>query len=188
MAFRRKSSGPSPSPGLMPIDDIHGAGATQDHEPDATTGRLPAQDEDTSSRPLANAVGREAKNGGASLKTRRNYWIRGSSKGETMTQGTKDEVKGKMHEVKGKIKEKVGHATNNPNLEDEGTGEKSSRQGSEESRPSRESVRRIVERSDVTGSGQSAPRTFLRPQRHLFVIYTPHYSVYELFPSVTAIT
>lgn len=53
MAFRRKSSGPSPSPGLMPIDDIHGAGATQDHEPDATTGRLPAQDEDTNTPPAS---------------------------------------------------------------------------------------------------------------------------------------
>lgn len=29
-----------------------------------------------------------------------------------------------MHEVKGKVKEKVGRATNNPRLEDEGTDEK----------------------------------------------------------------
>jgi uncharacterized protein YjbJ (UPF0337 family) len=45
-------------------------------------------------------------------------------KGIDMSEGTKDEVKGKFHEVKGGIKEKVGHATNNPNLEDEGTAEK----------------------------------------------------------------
>jgi len=41
-----------------------------------------------------------------------------------MSQGTKDEMEGKFHEVKGKVKEKVGHATNNPDLEDEGTAEK----------------------------------------------------------------
>jgi uncharacterized protein YjbJ (UPF0337 family) len=34
-----------------------------------------------------------------------------------MTQGTKDEARGKFHEVKGKVKEKIGRATNNPNLE-----------------------------------------------------------------------
>jgi uncharacterized protein YjbJ (UPF0337 family) len=36
----------------------------------------------------------------------------------------KDKVEGAAHEVKGAVKEKVGHATNNPNLEDEGTAEK----------------------------------------------------------------
>ena len=41
-----------------------------------------------------------------------------------MKDSTKDKVQGKMHELKGKVKEKVGHATNNPQLEDEGTGEK----------------------------------------------------------------
>jgi uncharacterized protein YjbJ (UPF0337 family) len=41
-----------------------------------------------------------------------------------MKQSTKDRVRGKAHEVKGSIKEKVGRATNNPNLESEGTGEK----------------------------------------------------------------
>jgi uncharacterized protein YjbJ (UPF0337 family) len=35
-------------------------------------------------------------------------------------ESTKDEVKGKAHEIKGKIKQKVGHAINNPNLEEEG--------------------------------------------------------------------
>jgi uncharacterized protein YjbJ (UPF0337 family) len=33
-------------------------------------------------------------------------------------------VAGKMHEVKGKVKETVGRATNNPNLEGQGLGEK----------------------------------------------------------------
>jgi uncharacterized protein YjbJ (UPF0337 family) len=41
-----------------------------------------------------------------------------------MKQSTKNKAKGKFHEVKGKVKEKVGRATNNPNLEAEGTGEK----------------------------------------------------------------
>jgi hypothetical protein len=47
MAFRKKSSGPSPNPGLTPIDDIHGGGSMQNHEPDATTGHLQDQDEDS---------------------------------------------------------------------------------------------------------------------------------------------
>ena len=41
-----------------------------------------------------------------------------------MKDSTKDKIEGKMHELKGKVKEKVGHATNNPQLEDEGTDEK----------------------------------------------------------------
>jgi uncharacterized protein YjbJ (UPF0337 family) len=41
-----------------------------------------------------------------------------------MKQSTKDKTKGKFHEVKGKVKEKVGRATNNPQLEAEGRGEK----------------------------------------------------------------
>ncbi len=41
-----------------------------------------------------------------------------------MKQSSKDQAEGKFHEVKGKVKEKVGQATNNPNLEDEGTTEK----------------------------------------------------------------
>jgi len=40
-----------------------------------------------------------------------------------MNPSTKNEIEGKVHEVKGVIKEKVGQVTNNPNLEDEGTGE-----------------------------------------------------------------
>ena len=41
-----------------------------------------------------------------------------------MKDSTKDKVEGALHETKGKLKEKVGHATNDPNLEDEGTAEK----------------------------------------------------------------
>jgi uncharacterized protein YjbJ (UPF0337 family) len=41
-----------------------------------------------------------------------------------MKESTKDEIAGKVHETKGAIKEKVGRATHNPDLEDEGTGEK----------------------------------------------------------------
>jgi uncharacterized protein YjbJ (UPF0337 family) len=41
-----------------------------------------------------------------------------------MKQSSKDQAEGKFHEVKGKVKEKVGRATDNPNLEDEGTTEK----------------------------------------------------------------
>ena len=33
-------------------------------------------------------------------------------------------MKGTAHELKGAVKEEVGHATNNPDLEDEGTAEK----------------------------------------------------------------
>jgi len=33
-------------------------------------------------------------------------------------------VEGAAHELKGKVKEKVGRATDNPDLENEGTGEK----------------------------------------------------------------
>jgi uncharacterized protein YjbJ (UPF0337 family) len=41
-----------------------------------------------------------------------------------MNESTKDKIKGTAHDVKGTIKEKVGRATNDPNLEDEGTAEK----------------------------------------------------------------
>ena len=41
-----------------------------------------------------------------------------------MKSSTKDQAKGKYHEVKGAIKQKVGHVTNNPDMEGEGTGEK----------------------------------------------------------------
>lgn len=41
-----------------------------------------------------------------------------------MKPSTKNEIAGKVREVKGKIKEKVGHLTNNPDLEGEGIGEK----------------------------------------------------------------
>src|ERR1700689_2074903 len=38
-----------------------------------------------------------------------------------MKQSSKDQTEGTIHELKGKVKEKVGRATNNPNLENEGT-------------------------------------------------------------------
>jgi uncharacterized protein YjbJ (UPF0337 family) len=41
-----------------------------------------------------------------------------------MKQSAEDKAKGTFHEVKGKVKEKVGRATNNPDLEDEGQVEK----------------------------------------------------------------
>jgi uncharacterized protein YjbJ (UPF0337 family) len=41
-----------------------------------------------------------------------------------MKPSTENEITGKFHEVKGKIKEKVGHLTNDPDLEAEGIGEK----------------------------------------------------------------
>jgi len=41
-----------------------------------------------------------------------------------MKNSTRDRAAGKAKEVKGKVKEKVGRATNNPRLEDEGTSEK----------------------------------------------------------------
>jgi uncharacterized protein YjbJ (UPF0337 family) len=40
-----------------------------------------------------------------------------------MKPSTENEIAGKIHEVKGKIKEKVGHLTNDPDLEAEGVGE-----------------------------------------------------------------
>ena len=41
-----------------------------------------------------------------------------------MKDSTKDKLEGTLHDVKGTLKEKVGQATNNPDLEAEGTGEK----------------------------------------------------------------
>ena len=41
-----------------------------------------------------------------------------------MKQSTKDKARGKFREVKGKVKETVGRATNDPDLEAEGLGEK----------------------------------------------------------------
>jgi uncharacterized protein YjbJ (UPF0337 family) len=41
-----------------------------------------------------------------------------------MKNSTKDQAEGTLHEVKGKVKEKVGRATNNPNLVEEGHDEK----------------------------------------------------------------
>ena len=41
-----------------------------------------------------------------------------------MKPSTQDQTEGMFHQVKGKIKEKAGEITNNPNLENEGTSEK----------------------------------------------------------------
>jgi uncharacterized protein YjbJ (UPF0337 family) len=41
-----------------------------------------------------------------------------------MKDSTKDKLQGAKHELKGAVKEQVGRLTNNPNLADEGTGEK----------------------------------------------------------------
>jgi uncharacterized protein YjbJ (UPF0337 family) len=41
-----------------------------------------------------------------------------------MKDSTKDKVEGAVHEAKGAVKEKLGHATNKPDLEAEGQGEK----------------------------------------------------------------
>jgi uncharacterized protein YjbJ (UPF0337 family) len=41
-----------------------------------------------------------------------------------MADSTKDKIEGAVHDAKGTIKEKIGQATNNPNLQDEGTAEK----------------------------------------------------------------
>jgi uncharacterized protein YjbJ (UPF0337 family) len=40
-----------------------------------------------------------------------------------MKQSSKDQAKGKLHEVKGKVKEKVGRATNDPKLVEDGQDE-----------------------------------------------------------------
>jgi uncharacterized protein YjbJ (UPF0337 family) len=41
-----------------------------------------------------------------------------------MSDSMKDKIEGAAHDIKGTVKEKVGSATNNPKLEDEGTAEK----------------------------------------------------------------
>ena len=41
-----------------------------------------------------------------------------------MKPSSKDQAQGTFHDVKGKVKEKVGRATNNPRLENEGHDEK----------------------------------------------------------------
>jgi len=41
-----------------------------------------------------------------------------------MADSVKDKVAGTAHDVKGTIKEKVGHATNNPDMEADGAVEK----------------------------------------------------------------
>lgn len=38
-------------------------------------------------------------------------------------ESTKDQVRGKAHEIKGRVKQKVGRATNNPRMQNEGEDE-----------------------------------------------------------------
>jgi len=40
-----------------------------------------------------------------------------------MAESTKDKVEGAVHDAKGKIKEKVGHASNDSEMESDGTAE-----------------------------------------------------------------
>jgi uncharacterized protein YjbJ (UPF0337 family) len=48
----------------------------------------------------------------------------GTKEKRAMKDSTKDKIEGTKHEVKGAVKEKVGRAVNNPDLETEGTAEK----------------------------------------------------------------
>ena len=41
-----------------------------------------------------------------------------------MDESAKDKIQGKVHQAVGKVKEKVGQATDNPDLEEEGTAQK----------------------------------------------------------------
>ena len=41
-----------------------------------------------------------------------------------MSESTKDKIEGKTQELKGTLKEKIGRATKDPDLEDEGTAER----------------------------------------------------------------
>jgi uncharacterized protein YjbJ (UPF0337 family) len=41
-----------------------------------------------------------------------------------MKDSTKDKIEGAVHDAKGAAKQKIGHATNNPDLEAEGQDEK----------------------------------------------------------------
>jgi uncharacterized protein YjbJ (UPF0337 family) len=50
------------------------------------------------------------------------YWA--EIGGVDVKDSTKDKVQGTAHVLKGKVKQAVGRATNDPDLEDQGTGEK----------------------------------------------------------------
>jgi uncharacterized protein YjbJ (UPF0337 family) len=54
----------------------------------------------------------------------RNKVVQSLKEADDMKPSTQDQAEGKFHEVKGKIKEKLGKATKNPNLENEGTSER----------------------------------------------------------------
>ena len=57
-----------------------------------------------------------------------------------MKSSTKDHAEGKMHQVKGKIKEIAGKVIMNPDLEDEGKGEKTPAKFKKRSARSRRSL------------------------------------------------
>ncbi len=76
-------------------------------------------------------VGRPKVRGSTALCGRSRWAIRllylnrlGALEEHNMKNSTKDQAAGKVHEVKGAVKEKVGRATNDPVLENEGTDEK----------------------------------------------------------------
>jgi len=54
----------------------------------------------------------------------RNKVVQSLKEADDMKPSTQDQAEGKFHEVKGKIKGKLGKATKNPNLENEGTSER----------------------------------------------------------------
>jgi uncharacterized protein YjbJ (UPF0337 family) len=47
-----------------------------------------------------------------------------AKKENDMKSSTKDQVEGKLREIKGRVKEAVGHATNNPDVTNQGRAEK----------------------------------------------------------------
>jgi uncharacterized protein YjbJ (UPF0337 family) len=69
-------------------------------------------------RLVYNGADRDGQNGNPSLMRP------GQAKEIKMADSTKDKIEGTVHDVKGAVKEKIGRATNDPDLEDEGTAEK----------------------------------------------------------------
>jgi uncharacterized protein YjbJ (UPF0337 family) len=58
------------------------------------------------------------------VRAAQNKVVQNLKEEDTMKPSTQDQAEGKFHQVKGKIKEKAGEVTHNPNLENEGTIEK----------------------------------------------------------------
>jgi uncharacterized protein YjbJ (UPF0337 family) len=69
-----------------------------------------------------------------------------------MQDSTKDKVQGTAHELKGAIKEKVGHATKNTQLENDGADEKLG-QDPEKGRRRRKSLRKVGYQMGLESSG-----------------------------------